>query len=607
MTQAGRGRVARAQLDMCRDAWIDSSVRRIVIGYLLFNIAEVTSWLGALVYAFDRGGAGAVGVVGAALLVPGALFAPLASYAGDRFHRVRVVMVGYAVIGACCALSAAAIGTELPAVIVYVAAAAVSTAMVVPRPAIGALLPCTVRSGDQLTAANVTMGVARSLAVTLGPALGAVLLTVGGPMLLFAVSGIAVVPGIVLLIGLEPQRATLTAAERMSVGDVHVETMAGLSMLRSERVPRLVLLMLGVQAAMLCFLDVGAVVVALDVLARPEQFSGWLGVATGTGSVVGSIGAVTLVGRRRIAPTFLTATLLAGTPLAVLAVAANATTAMAAFMVCGVGLALSEIAGETLLQRVTPDELMARVYGCVEGFRMGAFAIGSVACSLLFANVEIDGVVMIVAGCAVAAVALAARPLLAVDRDRLPPEPELLETLRSVHFLAPLPAAALERVCSSAVRLTPRPGEHLVRHGDAGSSMFVIAAGEAIVARHGFELARLRQHDHFGELALVDDAPRNADVRAGEGLVVYELPRRAFLLATTGHPRAEQRLSAFAAARRASAERVAVPDATAGPIGDEPGVAQRSPLAEHQPGDLDPRSLPDLAVDRVDVGLDGAT
>ena len=77
----------------------DRNLRRVELAFLGFNMTEFATWIAILVYAFERGGAAEMGAVSAILLVPSAVVAPFAAYAGDRFRRDRVLAIGYVVQG----------------------------------------------------------------------------------------------------------------------------------------------------------------------------------------------------------------------------------------------------------------------------------------------------------------------------------------------------------------------------------------------------------------------------------------------------------------------------------------------------------------------------
>jgi CRP-like cAMP-binding protein len=72
------------------------------------------------------------------------------------------------------------------------------------------------------------------------------------------------------------------------------------------------------------------------------------------------------------------------------------------------------------------------------------------------------------------------------------------------------------------------PGAEIVREGDTAEDFFVLGSGEAVVRRGGADVARLGPGDFFGELALFDDAPRNATVVAESGVTVLAISRASF-------------------------------------------------------------------------------
>ena len=77
------------------------------------------------------------------------------------------------------------------------------------------------------------------------------------------------------------------------------------------------------------------------------------------------------------------------------------------------------------------------------------------------------------------------------------------------------------------------PGDIIVQRGDPGDFAYFIQQGEVEVIRRGQEaeilIAKLGAGQHFGELALIDDAPQQAMFRAATRVRVAMLGRRRFL------------------------------------------------------------------------------
>ena len=69
----------------------------------------------------------------------------------------------------------------------------------------------------------------------------------------------------------------------------------------------------------------------------------------------------------------------------------------------------------------------------------------------------------------------------------------------------------------------------LIQQGEAGDTFFVIGAGQVDVDRDDEIVATLGPGQHFGEIALLTDAPRNASVTAHTPLRVFALDREGFV------------------------------------------------------------------------------
>jgi CRP-like cAMP-binding protein len=86
----------------------------------------------------------------------------------------------------------------------------------------------------------------------------------------------------------------------------------------------------------------------------------------------------------------------------------------------------------------------------------------------------------------------------------------------------------LQLVARRAEQVRVPAGKVLVREGAAGAEFFVILSGTAEVTRHGRRVATLGPDAFFGDLALLDRAPRNATVTAKTEMELAVLGQREF-------------------------------------------------------------------------------
>jgi MFS family permease len=506
-------------------------LRRVELAFVGFNSAEWGVWIAMLVYAYEQGGATTAGIVAAIQLVPAGLAAPFGSALADRYPPVRVLVFGY--VAQAAAMGATAIVllvADIP-YLAYALAAVAATAVTITRPTQSALAPALARSPDELTATNVVSGWIESLSVLLAPALTGVILGFSGPGTVFAVmAAVALASGIVVAGVHGPGASVVTDDARP-----FAEITAGFQVLKEEPGPRLLVGLLAAQFVAIGALDVLYVVLAIGVLELGQSGAGYLNAAFGAGGVLGIGATVLLVGRRRLLGPLVAGVAAWCAALAFLGVWPTKLSAFVFLAAAGAARSLVDVAGRTLLQRTAPPELLARVFGVLEGLTMAALAIGSL---LTPALVAIAGAKAALLGLAVLLpVALAAfgRQLRDVDRRANVPVVEI-SLLRKVPIFSPLGAPELEALARSLEPVEAPAGAAVVREGDPGDLFYAIADGELEVTQKGRSLRRLGRGDVFGEIALLHEIPRTATVTALIPAHLYSLAKEPFLAAVTGHP-----------------------------------------------------------------------
>jgi MFS family permease len=293
-------------------------------------------------------------------------------------------------------------------------------------------------------------------------------------------------------------------------------------------------------------LDVLFVAVAISLLDKGQGWAGFLSSASGLGGLVGAALAVTLVGRRRLVPALGGGTVVFGGSIVAIGAAPAVATAPVLFGVAGAGASVAWVAGETLLQRIAPDEMLARVFGILEGLGAFSLAIGSLAASGLIAAFGVKTALIAVGALAPFVMVVLWIPLASIDREAKAPDPERLAFVRRLPIFAPLPPPAIERILARITPLAVPAGEVFIREGDVGDRFFMIVDGKAEVTRDGTHVTYRTVGEHVGEVALLRDVPRTATLTAITPMKLLILDREAFLEAVTGHPQSHERAQAIA-------------------------------------------------------------
>jgi MFS family permease len=515
-----------------RDVFRNEGLRRIELAWAASIIGTWAYGIAVIVYAYEQGGATAVGVVGLARWFSAAVASPFAAILGDRYDR-RWVMAGSDLARAVLiAVAALAVFADAPAIAIYVLAALVSVASTAFRPAEAALIPSLARTPEELTAANVAASSIESVGIFAGPAIGGLLLAGAGTGVVFIVTSAAMLWSALLIARIRPPAKAEEQVEREAVSVVD-ELFAGFRTIARERRMRLLVGLFSAQTFVDGMLSVLIVVIALKLLDTGQAGVGFLNSAVGVGGLLGALAAAALVGRKRQAADFGVGIFIWGVPIALVAVWPNQVFVLVLLAVVGIGNTIVDVSGMTLLQRSAPDEVLARVFGVLESVLLLTVGLGALAAPLLLNWLGTRGA-LIVAGSLLPLVVIPAWPRLnAIDRDAQVPV-ERLGLLRGNPIFAPLPGPTLEQLAGALEEVRSAAGEEVVRQGEPGDRFYLIKDGALDVYVDGELVQSLAPGDSFGEIALLRDVPRTATVKARTEVVLYALDRRHFLAAVTG-------------------------------------------------------------------------
>ena len=103
-----------------------------------------------------------------------------------------------------------------------------------------------------------------------------------------------------------------------------------------------------------------------------------------------------------------------------------------------------------------------------------------------------------------------------------------VDALSAVPLFRELSQRNLRKVAAKGTMKRYAPLTPIVRAGDPGDAFYIILDGTASVRKTGRRAVKLGPGDFFGELALLDAAPRNASVEADEHVLAMRLGRAAF-------------------------------------------------------------------------------
>ena len=327
--------------------------RRLWAGQGLSFVGDFVSTVALVLLVVDvSGSASAVGGVLVARLLP-TLASPLVGVLADRLDR-RAVLVAADLVRAVLVVGLI-FARDLPTI--YALVFLLGVAQTVFNPTVRAAFPAVVGGGD-LTRANAIIGGTFSFSLTVGPALGGLLVASVGVETAFLLDALTFLASAALLATIPLPAPERDGGEEGFFGELR----AGFGYLASARVPLAI-----VAGAFLATLTANATVPAEVFLAKDTFGAGDVGYGLiaslwGGGMILGS--ALTAVLGNRTDLTLLYFVSIFATAVAFVGVGFSPTfvLALGAVAVAGVANGVDNVATDTVLQKRVPDAFLGRVF-----------------------------------------------------------------------------------------------------------------------------------------------------------------------------------------------------------------------------------------------------
>lgn len=493
------------------------------------------------VWAYGVGGVTAVGIWTAVRLALMAITAPLAATWADRGSRKKVMIGSDLIRAALVTAAAVCLFLDTPAAPIFVLATLTSLLGTPFRCAQRALMPALANNPEELTASNGTSSTIESLSFFVGPALGALLIGVASIPVVFCLNTLTFIWSMAMVLGIRLPHKDEPAAARPEAADVDgepakegflAEVSGGFRSIFADRDLLVVTWLVCAQTIVAGASVVFMVVMAVEVLGTGAHGVGYLNSVLGIGAVLGGFLAIARATSKRLAQDMTVGVVLWALPLLLVTIWPSPVMVFAAVALLGLANPLVDVNMDTIVQRVTPDAVMGRVFGSLEACLIATMALGSVAMPLLLHWWDLR-IALAVVGLGVAAMALPFLPRMRRLDARLT-TPFGLELLQKIPMFTPLTPAMVEGLARKLTPVLVSAGNLVLREGEESDRFFVIESGLVEVTQAGAVLRREGPGEFFGEIGLLRDVARTATITAIEDTVLLALGRDDFLAAVTG-------------------------------------------------------------------------
>jgi predicted MFS family arabinose efflux permease len=510
--------------------WANPPLLRLQLSTAATSLGKWAFGVTLYVYAFRHGGTAAIGILALVQAVPATLAAPVLGLAGDRHPRQRVLLVTNAIRAVLLVLIALAAARAMPTWTIFLLAAAFSTISTANQPARAALIPTLARSPREVSSATSVMSGIDTTSFLLGAGLGGVLLGSTSVAFVIALCAIAYAAATALILAIPVDRHP---ARRRREPPLRALA-AGFRTVSGNRELRLVVGLVALLSTIDGLENVFVVVGAIHLLHLGTAGVGYLNMARGAGGLLGTLAAFALLDRARLLAALAGGSVALGVPILLLGIFPAVGLALAAWCGFGLGYVLVKACGVTLVQRLSGDRVLARVFAVLETTFVATIGLGAVLAHVMESLLTLRGALVATGAALPLAMALGWSSLRTLGIGS-PVSEDKFDLLRHSPIFEPLPMATVEELARRAKELDVTAGTDVITQGDVGESFYLIADGAVEVHENGILRRRQGPGESFGEIALLRDVPRTATVRAIEATKLLALDREPFLISVTGY------------------------------------------------------------------------
>ncbi|MGA9521657.1 MAG: cyclic nucleotide-binding domain-containing protein [Myxococcaceae bacterium] len=100
--------------------------------------------------------------------------------------------------------------------------------------------------------------------------------------------------------------------------------------------------------------------------------------------------------------------------------------------------------------------------------------------------------------------------------------------LKSIDLFSQIPGEDLSRVALVSTEEAREPGEEIFAEGESGDALYLVLEGKVRIHRGDQAIAELGERECFGEMAILDPAPRMATATAIHDTTLLKISREDF-------------------------------------------------------------------------------